>query len=49
MNVAKYFIKKHTPIYKTGSKICIGYVGTKEYIEIPYNSYYNRGCFLNSV
>lgn len=42
MNVDKYFIKKYIPIYKTGSKICIGYVGTKEYIEVIYNTFYNK-------
>jgi FlaA1/EpsC-like NDP-sugar epimerase len=37
--MTKFFIKKYTPVYKSGNKVCVGYALKKEaYFEYEYNS-----------
>src|SRR5690606_5943696 len=37
-NIKEYFfLKKYIPIYKAFNKICIGFVGSDNYLEIDYS------------
>lgn len=39
MNENRFFFKKFVPIYKAQDKICIGIVGTDDYLETDFNEY----------